>query len=178
MNLDIISTLHSEWNVVSDGMDISLVSIDTWQRKITYAGAKNSLLVIQDGKLKRLKGDRASIGDVHILEDGFTNHEMKLNPNDSVYMFTDGIIDQFGGPKNKKLMNRRLYSILERNHEYSMSLQHECIQNELDTWMGDQEQIDDILVIGFRVDYEHINIMKRFRDNRHLSSSDLWPKAS
>ena len=80
MNLDIISTLHGEWNVVSDGMDISLVSIDTWQQKITYAGAKNNLLVMQNGHLKKLKADRASIGDVHILERGFTNHQFKLNP--------------------------------------------------------------------------------------------------
>ncbi|NND94002.1 MAG: SpoIIE family protein phosphatase, partial [Flavobacteriales bacterium] len=77
MNLDIISTLHSEWNIVSDGMDVTLLSIDTWQQKVTFAGAKNSLLIIRDGKIQKVRGDRASIGDIHILEDGFTNHEFK-----------------------------------------------------------------------------------------------------
>lgn len=178
MNLDIISTLHNEWSIASDGMDVTLVSIDTWQRKVTFAGAKNSLLLMQDGKLKKLRGDRASIGDVHILEDGFTNQTFKLNPSDAIYMFTDGVIDQFGGPKNRKLMNQRFQSILESNHEYSMNLQLECLKNELQSWKGNAEQVDDILVIGLRIDFEHINIMKRFRDNKHLSTADLWPKAS
>ncbi|NND94136.1 MAG: SpoIIE family protein phosphatase, partial [Flavobacteriales bacterium] len=142
-----------------------------------FAGAKNSLLIIRDGKIQKVRGDRASIGDIHILEDGFTNHEFKLEKTDSLYMFTDGIIDQFGGPNDKKLMNRRFYDILESNHEYSMSLQHECLQNELDSWKGTAEQVDDILVIGFRVDFEHINIMKRFREDSHMNAM-FYPKAS
>ncbi|NNC84183.1 MAG: SpoIIE family protein phosphatase, partial [Flavobacteriales bacterium] len=178
MNLDIISTLQTEWSVASDGMDMSLIAIDVWQRKVTFAGAKNSLLLMRDGKIQRIKGDRGSIGDTHLYEKGFTNHEIKLRSDDCLYMFTDGIIDQFGGPNNKKLMNRRLLSILDSNKDYSMKLQSECLASELESWKGSNEQVDDILVIGMRVDFDHINIVKRFRDSKHYDPGQLWSKAS
>lgn len=179
MNLDILSTLHSEWSVVRDGMDMSIVSIDIWQRKVTYAGAKNSLLINRDGEIERIRGDRASIGDTHILEQGFTNHTFRLGERDCVYMTTDGIIDQFGGPMNKKLMNKRFFNILNKNHMYSMDVQLEGLQQELKKWQGSADQVDDILVIGFRIDFEHINIVKRFRGTTGMNGNDqIYQQAS
>lgn len=165
LNLDIISTLRSEYSVVKDGLDISLVSIDIKNQKLTYAGAKNPLVVIRDGELVRIKGDRASIGETHILEDGFTNHEIPIRPKDGIYLFSDGIIDQFGGPENRKLMNQGLAKMLLKNHMYSMDIQLDCMRKDLKNWQGKEEQVDDLLVIGFRVDFEHISSVMRFRRN-------------
>ncbi len=178
MNLEILSTLHSEWSVVRDGMDMTIVSIDVWQRKVTFAGAKNSILISRGGEIERIRGDRASIGDTHILEDGFTNHTFRIDDRDCIYLTTDGIIDQFGGPNDKKLMNRRLYEILSKNSDYSMELQQKGLQQELSKWQGTHDQVDDILMLGFRIDFEHINIVKRFRNNNGFNPEDVYQQAS
>lgn len=179
LNLDIISTLRSEYRVVKDGLDISLVSIDIQNQKLTYAGAKNPLVVIRDGELVRIKGDRASIGETHILEDGFTDHEIPVRSKDGIYLFSDGIIDQFGGPENRKLMNQGLAKMLLKDHMYSMDIQHECLKKDLKNWQGQEEQVDDLLVIGFRVDFEHISSVMKFRRNAGgYSSSNTHAKAS
>lgn len=76
---------------------------------LSFAGAKNNLYILRKGEFIQLKGDRKPIDLYEINADnGFTNHEIKLDPGDTVYMFTDGYPDQFGGDRNKKLMSKTL----------------------------------------------------------------------
>lgn len=163
LNLELIKTLHTETSLLNDGMDISLLSIDTKNRSIQYAGAKNSLLIMKNGEAERIRGDKTSIGEAYLIEKGFTTHDIKLGAGECLYMFTDGIIDQFGGPSNKKLLYKRLYETLIKNQEYSMDIQLDCLKRALNLWQGNVEQTDDILMIGLRIDFEHISHVRSFQ---------------
>ena len=81
----------------------------------------------------------------------FTSHSFKLEKGDTFYIFSDGYIDQFGGPKGKKFMSKSFKELLLRIQKSSMSEQKNILHNTLVDWKGDKEQIDDILVVGFRV---------------------------
>lgn len=163
LNLEVIKTLNTvDDSVLQEGMDISMLSIDTRSRKIRFAGAKNSVVVVRNGQVERLRGEGVSIGDIHRLAEGFTSHVVNVGPSDSIYLFTDGIIDQFGGPESKKFLHKRLYSVLQANHMYSMEIQANCLKRELMNWQTSHPQIDDILIIGLRVDFNHISHVRSF----------------
>ena len=80
----------------------------------------------------------------------YTNHDFDLMENDIVYMFSDGYADQFGGSENKKFMYRRLRYLLMSIHSFPMDDQKTILDENIRTWMGDNDQIDDIMVIGFK----------------------------
>jgi serine phosphatase RsbU (regulator of sigma subunit) len=164
LNLEMIKTLHHETSLLKDGMDISLISIDTKNKTLRFAGAKNSLIIMKNGEIQRVRGNQTSIGEAYRIEEGFTTHEIELEKTDNLYMLTDGIIDQFGGPSNKKLLHKRLYDILKKNEEYSMDIQLDCLKRAVDLWQGNLEQTDDILIIGLRIDFEHIAQVQSFRN--------------
>lgn len=87
-----------------DGMDISLIAINSKNGNLSYAGAHNSIYIISNGKLKELKADHISIGSFDQNKPTkYTNHEIQTNKNDQIYLFTDGYADQFGGPLQKKI---------------------------------------------------------------------------
>ena len=145
---------HKEQTVVRDGMDIALCNINLAEKKVEYAGAHNSLYICRNGEknhedIEIIKADRLGIGGEQ-MEEGrkFTNNTIELNQGDSIYMFSDGFPDQFGGPKNKKFGLRRFRELLLNIQGKAMNDQ-ECILDEaIVAWMGDFEQTDDILVIG------------------------------
>jgi len=163
LNLEMINTLHHETSLLKDGMDISLISIDTQNNRLRFAGAKNSLIIMKNGEIERIRGNQTSIGEAYRIEEGFTTHEIELEKGDNLYMLTDGIIDQFGGPSNKKMLHKRLYDILRKNDEYSMDIQLDCLKQSVDLWQGNLEQTDDILIIGLRIDFDHIAQVQSFR---------------
>jgi len=141
-----------------DGMDMALVIIDKNTNKIQYAGAHNSLFLVRNGELIKYQADRMPVG-IHIREKAtFTNHEIEVQSGDAIYMFSDGFVDQFGGEKGKKYMVARFRQLILKIHKLPMSEQKNLLEEELENWMNyaDQKgeiykQIDDILVIGFRV---------------------------
>lgn len=137
---------------LKDGMDIALCVIDKKRNVVEFSGAFNPLYLVRDNTISEVRGDRFSVG----LEDGsdeaqrFTNHSIPLEKADVLYIFTDGFADQFGGPEGKKFKYRRFRHILLTIHKLPMSLQAEVLEQTIDEWRGSLEQIDDILIIGFK----------------------------
>ncbi len=136
---------------VKDGMDIALCMIDKKNKRLEFAGAFNSLYLIRDNRLTEIKGDRFSIGlTANELGKPFTNHFLELEKEDRIYIFTDGYVDQFGGPKGKKFMYRRFRHMLLRVHKIPMLEQKKFLEDTLGAWMADVEQVDDIQVVGIQ----------------------------
>ena len=154
LNKGVIETLNEGSSSISvrDGMDIALCVFRPGGKVMCFAGANNPLVIIRDGKLIRTKGDRMPIG---IFEGGrpqkFTNHEVDILPGDTIYIFSDGFSDQFGGPYNKKFLIRRFQELLLKIHTLPLAAQKEELHKQLLEWMGDNSQVDDILVIGIRI---------------------------
>lgn len=134
-----------------DGMDISLVILDRSNNRLKFAGAKNSLLVVNNGCLKIIKGDRSAIGGFTPSNHQFSQTEIELQENTTLYLMTDGFQDQFGGPDNKKFRSKRLYSMLKHMADGRMAEQHLTLSATFKAWREHQEQTDDILIIGLRV---------------------------
>lgn len=134
-----------------DGMDLSLCIIDKQKKELQFAGAYNSLLHFQEGNMLETKADKMPIG-IHILEDKpFTNHTIQISKGDTFYMFSDGYQDQTGGEKRRKFMRKPFKRFLNEIHKQPMSDQKEALDKKLKVWKGSFEQIDDILVVGFRI---------------------------
>ena len=148
---DTLRQTRSELSV-KDGMDIALISIDFDNNKLEYAGAFNPLIHIRDKELNMVPGDKFPIGAFVGEElNKFQNHEIKLEPGDVLYTFSDGYADQFGGPKNKKFMTKRFREMLLEIHGKPMKEQKELLLKRIYDWMGENPQIDDILIIGIRI---------------------------
>jgi serine phosphatase RsbU (regulator of sigma subunit) len=137
---------------VKDGMDIAMLSIDFDKKKLEYAGAFNPLYHISGGELNQVMADKFPIGAFVGEElNKFTNHELDLKSGDVLYVFSDGYSDQFGGPKNKKFMTKRFRELLLEIHEQPMKKQKDTMTKRIHDWMGENPQVDDILVIGIRI---------------------------
>jgi serine phosphatase RsbU (regulator of sigma subunit) len=132
-----------------DGMDMALCSFDLKNKKVQYSGAFRPLIKINGESIEVTKGDRYPIGGgSSYVKDGFTTHEFDIHKGDCFYMFSDGFPDQFGGPKDKKFMNKKFKALLQEIQSLSPKEQMFRLDTELQNWRGETEQVDDILVIG------------------------------
>jgi len=134
-----------------DGMDIALCVIDEDFQKMQFAGAFRPLLHIRDGQINRIKSDPVPIGGFRAEAPKFTLHELDIKKGDCFYIYSDGYADQFGGERDKKYMTKRFRELIVSMHNLPMNDQHEKLQVEFDRWRGNNEQVDDVLVIGFRL---------------------------
>ncbi|MBB3696277.1 SpoIIE family protein phosphatase [Flammeovirga yaeyamensis] len=136
-----------------DGMDIALTVFDTTSKTISFSGAKNPLIYIENKELHLIKGDRQPIGMFHPDQEvkHFTKHTFNYTPNTSFYIYSDGIQDQFGGEKLKKFMPRRLKETLLKHHTLSMKVQKNMVENTFSSWKKDEPQTDDVLLMGFKI---------------------------
>ncbi len=161
---DILNRLNDDFHeifkdvdnvVLRDGMDVAFCSIDKKDMILEFAGAFNPLYLIRDNKITEIKGDRFAIGldETNFKEQTFKNHIIPLQKNDIFYIFSDGFADQFGGPDGKKYKYRRFRHLLLNLHQLPMEKQHEILENNVMEWRGEQDQVDDILVIGVKVDF-------------------------
>ncbi|MCT4590689.1 MAG: SpoIIE family protein phosphatase [Carboxylicivirga sp.] len=138
-----------------DGIDLALCVINDDKTKVQFAGAYNPLYVVSKEandqcEIKEYKGDRMPIG-VHPKDQvSFTNREIDLKKDDSLYIFSDGFISQFGGETGGKYKSKRLKELLLSVQDKSMLEQQELITEEFMRWKGSNEQVDDILLIGFK----------------------------
>ncbi len=130
-----------------DGMDISICCFDIDTNKIQYSGAFRPLLYIRNNELIEIKGSRNPIGGNAPNDFVYDLNEFDFKSGDVFYMFSDGYPDQFGGEKGKKFMNKRLKQIFIDHHQKSPDKQTEILREEFYKWMGDEEQVDDILVM-------------------------------
>lgn len=136
-----------------DGMDMTIVTIDETHQKIYFSGAKNSILLIRHGEMFRLKGSVYPIGSNHYkAERNYKLHVFETQPNDLIYMYSDGFQDQFGGQQGRKYMSVRFRQFLLSVSHLPMKEQRSKIKTELLLWMGEQySQTDDILIMGIRL---------------------------
>jgi len=160
---NIISALKQQGTSEStkDGMDIALCSVDIINMKLSYAGANNPLFLIRrngdEYELDEIKGDKMPVG-VHSRMDDFTNHEIIIRKGDTIYLFSDGILDQFGGPEGRKFMKPRFRQMLLENQALPLAEQKKVFGNTITEWMNYKTenreafgQIDDILLLGIRI---------------------------
>ncbi len=142
-----------------DGMDISLCAIDKERNTVSYAGANRPLWILRPDRsngqthyqLTEVKGDKFPIGGIQTEERRFfRSNSISISPGDSIYLFTDGFADQFGGEKGKKFMAKRFQQTLADAQQMSMKEQASFLENSIVEWKGGLEQVDDILVIGVR----------------------------
>ena len=152
MNRGLEKTFSREKNIgtiIRDGMDIGLCVIDRKRKKVEYAGAFMPLYLIRDGSLVDIMADKIIIG-MNPEGKPYTDHEIELLENDIFYIFSDGYVDQFGGSENKKFMYRRFRYLLLTIHSFPINDQKSILEENIKTWMGSNEQVDDMMVIGFR----------------------------
>lgn len=135
----------------SDGMDISLVVIDNENNELTFSGAFNPVLIVRDSKIITLKADRMPIGIYHRKNMDFSSHKMSITPGDMIYLYTDGYPDQFGGEQDRKFTTRKFKNILLDINQKPMMVQKTILENTMENWMNGTEQIDDITVLGVRI---------------------------
>ena len=152
LNKGLEKTFSREKNIgtiIRDGMDIGLCVIDRLNKKVQYGGAFLPLYLIRNGSLVEILADKIIIG---MNPDGieYTDHEIDLIEDDIFYIFSDGYVDQFGGTENKKFMYRRFRYLLLTIHKFPVDDQKAILEENMKTWMGMNEQVDDIMVIGFR----------------------------
>ncbi len=136
-----------------DGMDIALCKINVETLILQYSGAMRPLYIISNNDLLEIKADKYPIGGLQDNDEKrvFNSNEIQLKKGDLFYIFSDGYADQFGGKDGKKFMVKRLKELLLQVAPYDMNYQYTQIVNNYIEWLGDGEQIDDILFIGVRV---------------------------
>ncbi|PCH67491.1 MAG: hypothetical protein COC01_05740 [Bacteroidetes bacterium] len=168
---------EKEDSKAKDGLDLALCNINEKNKKVQFSGAYNSLYLIAknidkrfskliDGKkfklyqsennkefqLLEIRADRFGIGgESHEVSRKFTNHQIDVEEGDTLYLFSDGYQDQFGGPHNKKFSSRRVKELILSNQSHDMAQQGDLLLNEIEKWKANHEQIDDILFIGVKI---------------------------
>ena len=148
-----------------DGMDMSIAAINTETKQCFWAGANNPLWLIRNTniekqyediaeKVEEIKPDKMPVA-IHVKMCDFTNHEIQLETGDRLYLFSDGLPDQFGGEKGKKFLYKHFKKLLAETTSFSMKEQGELIEKEFENWLDWQgnkyEQIDDVTVLGIKI---------------------------
>ncbi len=133
-----------------DGFDGILICHNKKTKKMTYAAANNSPVVISSESFEELPSDRMPVGH-GVKDDLFKLYEIDLKSNQTLYLYTDGYADQFGGPKGKKLMYKRLNELLVSVSSKNMIDQENVLNDTFNSWKGDLEQIDDVCIVGIRL---------------------------
>ena len=152
LNTGITEALKQTDKEVNDGMDIALCSLDLQNLRLEYAGANRPLWLFRNSEWIEIKPDKLPIGGFRVNREAvFTNHEMELRQGDTIYLFTDGFADQFGGPDGKKILSKRFREILLSMQTISMQDQKKKLESFFDEWKKNTEQVDDVLVIGIRI---------------------------
>lgn len=138
-------------NETHDGMDIALISIE--DMNLQYAGAHRPLYMLRNGEIKEMTANKFAIGGMQLGDDKkvFENNVIPLEKGDTLYMFTDGFVDQFGGEKGKKFMSKRFQELLLSIQDKTMDDQKILLDDVIEKWKGNIEQVDDILVIGVKI---------------------------
>ncbi|MBC7864710.1 MAG: SpoIIE family protein phosphatase [Bacteroidia bacterium] len=134
-----------------DGMDVALCEIDLLTKKLSFAGAFRPLVLIRNNELIEFKASKYPIGFYSDAKKQFDLHEYDLQKGDSLYLFSDGYSDQFGGEKNKKFQRKNFYSLLLSIQDMEMNEQCSFLEYAHNNWKQDWPQTDDILVMGLKI---------------------------
>jgi len=157
INNELVTVLKQhEKDAIQDGMDLGICLIDKKTRKITFSGSRNGVYVVnKKGDLMEIKGDYTPVGGFYSKKEKINNrkyetHEIKLKKDEWVFMYSDGYYDQFGGDRNKSMGSTRFKDILVSAVK-NEKLQTSDFKNYFFNWMGENEQLDDVLLMGFRI---------------------------
>jgi serine phosphatase RsbU (regulator of sigma subunit) len=154
---NIRTSLNQARNQSRDGMDISLCVIDYNNKVVEFAGARHPMIYIVKDELFQLKADNMDIGGIQKEEERkFTKQTVPLEEEMSIYLFTDGFQDQFGGKDRQKFMRKNFKDLLFSIHKSDMIIQYQVIDETFENWTNQEdgskiEQVDDVLIVGFRV---------------------------
>ncbi|MEO5583981.1 MAG: SpoIIE family protein phosphatase [Flavobacteriales bacterium] len=155
MRAELLRTLaHQEGGVqLRDGMCVGLLIVDREAGSAEFSGALCPLYILRDGgeALEVIKGDRSPVGFHDGIDQPFERHSLRLNAGDRLYMTSDGFADQFGGPEGKKFKTAKLREALETTGSRSMEEQGLALDAAFIAWRGEQEQVDDVLLLGLEV---------------------------
>jgi len=145
---------NEEGNNGRDGMDLALCKIDKENKIIQFAGAHNPLYLLRKGELTEYKGSRKGIGGKPLLkkiEKEFENNEIKYQSGDKIFIFSDGLPDQLGGEDRKKYQTKRIKEALTEKEDLSMAHFARHFSTDFYEWMGEEKQVDDVLLIGIEL---------------------------
>jgi serine phosphatase RsbU (regulator of sigma subunit) len=134
-----------------DGMDISVIRIPKQGNEITYAGANNPMFIVKRGLCEEIPADRLGIGGLQIFEKTFSNKTYIVHDNCYFYMASDGYFDQIGGPDNKKFMRKKFRALVSQIADLHGPSQKNILNKAFTEWQGNRRQMDDILIVGFRI---------------------------
>ena len=155
INNELVTVLKQhEKDAIQDGMDLGICLIDKKTRKITFSGSRNGVYVVnKKGDLMEIKGDYTPVGGFYSKKEKINNrkyetHEIKLKKDEWVFMYSDGYYDQFGGDRNKSMGSTRFKNVLVHAVKND-KLQTSDFKNHFFSWMGDNDQLDDVLLMGF-----------------------------
>lgn len=179
LRMKVIKSLRqsNETHATKDGIDMALCVIDIQQMKLQYSGAFNPMILIRKTyskpvepfmkkrtkiemetinqgwkyELMQIRADKMPIGIQYRTKAHFTNHYIELQKGDAIYLFSDGYIDQFGGKRDRKFLSTNFRSLLLKIQDKTMNEQKQMLEQTLDEWQGDNEQLDDILVLGIKI---------------------------
>ena len=149
----VIDALHQKTGIggFKDGMNISMCTINSETHEMLFSGSYHPIYIIRDGELFEFRGDRIPISIYTKTKDAFSYHRFQLQSNDMVYLYTDGFVDQIGGPQNKKFYPKPFKKLLQDISAQPMEQQRDCLDETIEKWRGSEEQIDDILVLGVKI---------------------------
>ena len=157
INNELVTVLkQDEEDAIQDGMDLAVCLIDKKESKLLFSGSRNGLFIVnKSGDVREVKGDFTPVGGYYSRKEKFDKRtyqiqELKLNNGDWVFMYSDGYYDQFGGPKNKSMGNIKFKEILSNAVRHNKVKSHDFKKHFFD-WMGDNHQLDDVLLLGFTV---------------------------
>ncbi len=154
LNERLITVLHQEGLVrgAGDGLDIALCKVDQRSHTILFAGAMRPLYWWHAGQLSVINGDRRPVGGAqHGRARQFTCHRLAYSAGDRIYLFSDGYVDQLGGPAGERFMSTRLQELLRTHATLPMAEQGRVLEHTFDQWQGGQEQLDDVCMLGLAV---------------------------
>lgn len=170
-NQMVLEFLHSKTSHIQDGMDISMCAINTKEKTLHYVGAQRPLFFLsksdeieglekekyvsykvenKEHYIHKIKGGRYSIGSDHESFE-VEEHQFKFNEGDTIYLSSDGLTDQFGGDKGKKFNTKRLIALLKKMNMVPISNQQRVINSVFEEWKGDNEQVDDVTLMGIQL---------------------------
>ncbi|MCB0769053.1 MAG: SpoIIE family protein phosphatase [Flavobacteriales bacterium] len=150
----LVAVLHQQGKGrgAGDGMDVALCRVDRRNNEILFAGAFRPLYWLHQGQLSVINGDRRPVGGAHLDgERRFTCHRLAYTTGDRIYLFSDGYVDQFGGPDRKRFMTSRLHDLIATNQHLPMKEQAVLFDRTFLDWKGNEEQMDDVSMLGLAV---------------------------
>jgi len=137
---------------LNDGMDVSICAWNMDSKQLSWAGANNPLWILKQGsnEIIELKGDKQPVGNHHDYKD-FTTHQVEIVNGDKIFLFSDGMPDQFGGPNGKKFKTKQLKEVILRSSREDIGQQVKTIGQSINNWKGELSQVDDICFLGIRI---------------------------